>query len=864
MPRRLLQRVALFARRRYRWIFTTTALLVVTSIGLASRLHFDTDFLNLLPQNAEEVRTFRRNLEEFGSVDYLLVVVRIPEGAVVEPFENLADRLGERMKGLEEFESVEYKLGELDELLETFLPQALLFLGDEERAAVLEKVSPEALERRAREVRRLLATPQALTLKRLVTLDPFGLSEIFLERLNTARGGLSLDWSSGYLLSTDQRMLLLLGKPAKPPQDVQFNRRLVEVMEGEIEALRPEWPDLSQGTDLDFPEVALGGRYVIALGDEELIRRDAISNFLTSFFGVLLLFLFAFRRFGVLLYAFVPLATGLMLTFGFSYLAFGVLNSATSGVAALLIGLGIDFVIVSYGRFVEERHEGKGFEEALAKMNGSSGRAVIIGAVTSAATFYAFAITQFKGLSQMGLLTGTGILFCMLAVLFLLPSLLAWSHDRHERRRTDQRLFLHDLGSTALIRYSLRRPIVVLVAGALITVVAALSASRLTFEDSVKSMRPAGNPGTEVWEEVASRFGSGFEQMSFVASAPDLEGVLERAAAASEEAAALVEAEVLRGYDGIHTVIPPRSRQQAALEWLDEQRAGALDMARIRADFESALTAAGLRAAPFERGLSLFGAAVARDQPIGLEDFRQSGQASRLLDRYLVQSGDGWRSAVYLYPPPRVWAREAPPEAHAAAERLGSDIELTGANVLNAFLRERVLSDAVIAAVIGFVLVGFLLWLDFRNLRDTVLSLAPLSVGIVWMLGAMAAMGVAMNFMNIFVTTMIIGIGVDYGVHMLHRYRELAGADDEAYAVGLSETGKAIVLAALSTIVGFGSLSLSHYPGLQSMGKVSILGAVSTALVAISVLPAYMGRRIARHRPGGAAHGAPAAGEGED
>ncbi len=848
MPRRLLQRVALFTRRRYRWVFVASAVLVAIAAALTTRLEFDTDFLNLLPQKAAEVQTFRRNLEEFGSVEVLLVAIRVPEGAIVDPFENLADRLGERMSALPEFERVEYQLGELDELLETFMPQALLFLDEEERAAVVDKVSEESLAVRARELRRLLATPQALTLKRLVTLDPLGLSEIFLERLNTARGGLSLDWSSGYLLSTDHRMLLLLGKPIKPPQDVQFNRRLVEVMEEEIDGLRPEWPELAQGTDLGFPEVALGGRYVIALGDEALIRRDAISNFLTSLFGVLLLFLFAFRRFGVLLYAFVPLFCGLVLTFGFSSLSFGVLNSATSGVAALLIGLGIDFVIVSYGRFVEERHKGKSFEDALALMNGSSGRAVLVGAVTSAATFYAFAVTEFKGLSQMGVLTGTGILFCMVAVLYLLPSLLAWSHDRHERRRTYQRLFLHDLGSTALIRASLARPGLVLGIGLLVTVFAGASALQLRFEDSVKSMRPAGNPGTEVWEEVALRFGSGFEQMSFIASGSSLDEAFERAAEASAEAAELVRAGWLDGYDGIQTVIPPKSQQEAALAWLERERRGSLDMERIRERFELSMTAAGLRVAPFERGFDLFAAAVARAEPIGIVDFRQSAQADRLLERYLVRSGDVYRSAVYLYPPPKVWAREAPPAVHAAAERLGPEVELTGANVLNAFLRKRVLRDAVVAAVLGFVLVGVLLWLDFRNLRDTLMSLAPLCVGIAWMLGAMAALGLAMNFMNIFVTTMIIGIGVDYGVHMLHRYRELAGSSEGDYAAGLSETGKAIVLAALSTIVGLGSLSLSHYPGLQSMGKVAILGAVSTALVAITVLPAYMARRIERHQ----------------
>lgn len=850
MARHLLPRIAKFARRRYRLVFAATLILLALAGYAASKLRFDADFLNLLPQNAPEIQTFRQSLDDFGSVDYLLVAMRIPEGVVVEPYEVLASRLGERLSELPELSAVEYKLDDMDELLATFMPQAMLFLDEEGRAAVLDKVSDEALTKRAREVRQLLSTPQALTLKRLVLLDPLGLTEIFLDRLSTARVGLSLDWASGFLLSQDQRMLLILAKPVRPPQDVEFNKRLVEVVRAEVEALRDEWPSMLPTEDEPYPEIVLGGRYVIALGDEALIRSDAITNFLTSMIGVLILFLFAFRRLGVLTYAFVPLFSGLVLTFGFSSIAFGVLNSATSGVAALLIGLGIDFVIVSYGRFVEERHRGVAFDQALETMNGSSGRAVVIGAITSAATFYAFAMTEFTGLSQMGMLTGTGILLCMVAVLFLLPALLAWSHDRHERRQRDQRLYLHDLGSSWLVRSSLRFPKVVLGIGLTLTLVSGWLAFDLRFEDSVKAMRPAGNPGSQVWEEVASRFGSGFEQMSFIVSGDDLDSVLELANEAAVEARGLVEAGIINDSDGIDRVIPPPSQQAAALDWLARERASGLDLARIESTFESALAAAGLRSAPFARGLDLFAQAVERSEPIGLDDFRQSAQASRLLDRYLVETEDGWRSAVYLYPPPKVWGRQAPPEAHAAADRLGPQVELTGANVISAFLRSRVLADARLAAAIGFVLVAFLLWLDFRNVRDTFLALVPLSIGILWMLGGMAVLDIAMNFMNIFVTTMIIGIGVDYGVHMLHRYRELAGSERSKYTLGLGETGKAIVLAAMSTTVGFGSLSLSHYPGLQSMGKVAILGAVCTCIVAITILPAYLSLRIRRHERG--------------
>ena len=79
--------IAQLARRRYRLIFALTAGLLLVAGFAASRLRFDADFLNLLPQKAKEIKTYRQNLEEFGSVDYLLVAVRIPEGAIVEPYE---------------------------------------------------------------------------------------------------------------------------------------------------------------------------------------------------------------------------------------------------------------------------------------------------------------------------------------------------------------------------------------------------------------------------------------------------------------------------------------------------------------------------------------------------------------------------------------------------------------------------------------------------------------------------------------------------------------------------------------------------------------------------------------------------------
>lgn len=839
-----LHRLALFAERHYRGIFLGALALVVTALLLASRLEFDADVLALLPKDDPVVETFRDTLAEFGGLDLLLVIVRLPDDPVTGPYLALADRIAPALEARPDIEYVDGRIGRPDELLRAFFPKSFLFLDDAGREAVAERLTAEGMAAHAQELRRLLTTPQALARKELMLLDPMGLAELFLSQMVGGSGALGVDWTSGHYLSRDHRLLILLAKPTSPPQDLAFTQTLMREVQALVDGLRDEsWGEIAGPYGPPPPEILLGGGYLTALEDASLIKNDLMVNAVGSLALVLALFLFAFRRLGLLLYAAIPLSTGLILAFGFAALTTGSLSSATSGFAALLVGLGIDFVIVSYGRYVEERHRGRSASESLRLMTGHCGRAVVVGGVTSAATFYAFSVTEFTGLRQMGILTATGILLCMVCVLLLLPAMLAWSEARHKRKDSAPSLFLHGFGADRVVRLAVARPRAVLTVGILVTVAAAAMIPKLHFESSIRNMRPKGHRGFLVQDLVAEHFGSNFEYMMLVLRGETAEEVIALADRATRGALPMVADGTLKNVESITRLIPPPERQQAVLDWASSHQDGLFEEDDLRRRFAEAMTGAGLRAAGFGAGLDLLARAVNPGSPIGLADLRGPEGADRLVERYLRQRDDGWIGVVYLHAPPRIWKRQPPPAAEALADELGPNVVLTGMNVLSRNVREQVWVDAVVACVLGTLLVMILLWIDFRRIGDTMLSLVPLAIGIVWMLGGMVAMGIDMNFMNIFVTTMIIGIGVDYGVHMLHRHRELRFESLDAMTMGLGETGKAIVMAAISTIVGFGSLVMSHYPGLRSIGSVAILGAVSTALVAITLLPAYLALR---------------------
>lgn len=846
----LLQRFGRLAGRRWGVVFAVVGVAVTLAGVATSRLHFETDVLNLLPRHDPVVQTFRETLETFGSIDLMLVAIRIPEGASLDGYEGFADRLADRMEAMPHFEYVDGRIGDPEELLARFLPKALLFFDPEGLAAIEGRLSAEGALDRAEELKRLVTSPQGLAIKQLVTLDPLGLGEIFLQRLGQSTGQLSVDVSSGYYLSQDHRMLLLLAKPDRPAQDINFTRELVADLEAVIAEVAQEWPELAAEEGEPAPEVVLGGGYLTALDDASLIRGDVIVNAVTSTVIVLGLFVFAFRRLSPVFFALLPLASGLALAFGFAGLALGQLSSATSGVAALLVGLGIDFVIVSYARYVEERRGGTSHDDAIERMMGSSGKAVVVGGVTSAATFYAFTFTEFTGLREMGILTGTGILLCMLAVLALLPAMLGWREDHHQKRDSTPRLFLHGFGADWLMRLALARPRVTLALGGIVTLIAGAAATQLGFEDNIQSMRSPQNRGINVLEEVSQHFGSGFEYMSLVLRGDSPEDVISLAQQAVVRLDPLIGGESLDGYEAVTSMIPAAEHQQVALDWLMRQGGPGLG-AEVRARYTEAIAAVGLRPEAFARGLDLMAETLDVAAPIRAEDFNASPQGKRLLERYLRQTEDGrWIGVVKLYPPPQRWKRDAPPQLLEVAAALGPEVELTGINVVSSALRQRVRRDAVIAALLGLFLVTIILWWDYRRIDDALLSLAPLCVGVVWMLGMMVALGIEMNFMNVFVTTMVIGIGVDYGVHMVHRFRELEGCSRDEMVTGLIETGKAVVMAALSTTIGFGSISLSRYPGLRSIGYVAIIGAIATAFVSITMLAALLSLRVGRRADG--------------
>lgn len=830
MTSRLFERITAVILRHPRSIVLVAALIVVAAGGAASRLRLDPDILKLIPQQNREVNEFRNLLQQTGTIDFHVVVVQLPKGADPAAYGPLIDALGARMQQSPRIEQTTWKLPDPFAVIDKVLPYAMLILTPAQLEQVRQKLTDEVIRESVARNRALLQTPQSTVAKQLVRVDPFNLLPIYLEKLQRAGGGFNIDLSTGYYVSADHSTAVLIAKPKRPAQDLPFSRELLRESRADADQALAAFSAANPG--LAAPQIGFTGGYAIAAGDEEIIRQDIILNVLGSFFGVLGLFVYGFRRAASVGYAALPMALGLAMTFGMAGLAYGTLSSASAGFAALLAGLGIDFITVFYGRYVDERNRGESMPHAMVVTIRSTVPAIFIAAVTTAATFFAFLATDFRGMTQLGFLTGTGILFFLLCVVFLLPALIILG-ERKERRRAPK-LYLHSFGSGKLIDAALRRPKLTIAIWAAFIVITGLIGTRVRFSDNIQDLRAKGNEGVINQSKLTGKFGQSFDFMMYVIEGKSLDEVMARTYDAARDLDPLVRNGTISSYQSISTFLPPMPQQQAVITELHRGQADRFNPGRISGTFHAALNENGFRPEAYDEYMRLFGEALTPEQPVSLATLGNN-ELLKLTSRFVKQVNGQWMSVIYLYPTGGRWPREVPPALFAVSDKHPQDI-LTGVNLVSGTLRRIVRADAWRSTLIGFLAVAVIMFVSFRGLKMTALTFVPFLAGVSGMLGLMAVFDLEFNFMNIFVGLMVIGVATDYAVYMLERYKE----DPLRYRRAAHETGKAVVMAALTAIVGYGSFALSHYPGLRSIGYASTFGIGLSGLAAITLLPAIL------------------------
>lgn len=617
-----------------------------------------------------------------------------------------------------------------------------------------------------------------------------------------------------------------------------------------------------------FSDIPWGVTGIPAIESDETAQatRDSTIASIVAFVLITVMLIAVFRRIRLPLMAGTALVVGIAWSFGWVVVSIGHLQLLSMVFSAILIGLGVDFAlhIVTRLRVVGPRCAD--LPEAMGQTFRDVGPGLVTGAVTTAAAFGCTAFSEFLGVAEMGIIAAGGVLLCLIAVMSVFPALLALS----SRWRNDLTI-MKPVGTNMLRR--MVRPLhrhagAVLLVCLLGTAGLVVASTRLRYDSNIMNLQPphleavswqrrlAAQPGGDLWSGLVmttpQHAQALTEQLRGLASVeevggmgmllpPDLPAREALVAQVRDAPPAVAQASDHLGF--IPTVLGslrdrmrPTPKYASLVAELDAavQSWGALDhdTSERRARMARLATAWQAAAPPAARAIE---AALAATPP-GPSDL-----PAVLQSQWIGRDGQ-WLLRVAptsdkesILEPTRLDAFVAEVRT-VAPDLLGPPVQILESSKL--IVRAYTMSGLL---AMGAVLL--ILLIDFRSIADSLSALLPVLIGFAGTAGFMGLVGIDLNFANLMVLPMIFGIGVDAGVHVIHRWR----SDPKVRPPGLwGGTGTGILLTTATTAIGFGSLMLAEHRGVQSLAIVMVIGLLTTLIAAWTMLPAVLRLRYKR------------------
>jgi len=864
-------------------VLAVAAALVVLSLALTvDRLGFRTSRLDLLNKKSDFNRLWIEYINEFGDADDTVVVVEGTDRQQVVPVLEELSTLLAQQNG--RFHAV---LHEVD--LSKIRSKGLHYLPPEELQATerfLDRVEPIIRGQWARlslgqMVGRLnhdLTASDGFTDPTVPSPDPAIQAGRMAELGYLSDGLLAAltrpdeyrspwpempqsvatisDLGSQYLLTDNGRLGFVLLRLA-PEESQGFARG-----NDSIDALRR----LIDRVKAEHPEITIGLTGLPVMENDEM-RSSQVSMAqasLLSLVGVACLFIAGFGGIRHPVLTVIALLVGIAWSLGYLTLAIGHLNILSVSFGVILIGLGIDFGVHYAARYLQLRATIPSSGVALEQTARCVGPGIVTGAITTAIAFFMAGFTEFTGVAELGLIAGGGILLCCLAAVVVLPALI----HLYDSARPDYSppVPLDVVGCMGPLTTRPRLVLVLTLAGTAVMTLgifgfAPLGIRGLTYDHNLLNLQPVGVESVALERKLLAESD---QSMWFAVSMADTREELLRRKQQFEQLPSVERVE------DIASRFPTGNQPRAAIVRRVHRRLADLperpplipldrpeELGRVLAQ---AQTLAGRRSGGLktQRRLELIRDALRR-MPLAscyqrLSDYQQQmagDLVSRLhqlqamsnpeppqltdlpeglVTRFVGQRG---RHLLKIYSRADIWDMEAMKQF--VAEVRSVDPRATG-NPLQTYEASIQMKQSYEqAAWYALAAIVVVLLIDFRRMEYVLLAMVPLGFGMLQLFGVLGVLGISLNPANMIVLPLILGIGIDDGVHVVHDFRCQQGP----YRMSPS-TACAVLITSLTTMVGFGSLMIADHRGLQSLGRVLTIGVSCCLFSSLVILPALM------------------------
>ena len=778
--------------RHYRGILVVSILLTAFCSVFVYRLgrKLETDLVALIPENYQSVKTLNEIKQRVGGVGSLVVLVQSPDFEANRRFaEDLARELQDEKYGTY-INFVDYKRDAA-----FYRKNALLFMETDDLDEILTRIDDYIIQEK------LKLSPLYISLDEEEAVLDFADIE---SKYRTADNG-----DETYYTNPNRTILALEAMAAGTVSNIGFAKDMQWVIQQAVKKVNPR---------AYHPQMLIeyGGPFKNKIDEYDTILSDVRSTLIFGVVGIVALLTFYFRQPLAAFFVAIPLAMGLIWAFAITYWVIGNLNTMTAFLFVILFGLGIDFGIHMFARYLEVRMDKTDVRMSIETMLSQTGQAILTAAITTSIAFFSLTLTDFRGFSEFGFIVGTGIVMSLVSMTTVLPAVLVLADQRFMWIRM-RHVWGHNWGGS---RGHFPYPKLVIACALILTVYLGIHLRDIDFEYDFTNLRSNLPASVKVKQKMTTIPKYGSESQSYGIVLADSKAELDEIVDALEKK--IAEDDPTPTIDKVKTLWTELRGQDEKLEIIGEIRA--------LTNGEGAKLIRGEQKAQLDSLRDLLDV-----ERLAVEDLPEN-----LLRKFETIDGSQAYFAQIL---PSVQLRDGKnaiafaEDSHEIQTESGKVFYSSSSNIIFADMLLLMLRDSPRAISLTVIVVFLILLTDFRSLRSALLVIFPLACGTVWMCGSLYLQDLKLNFYNMVALPTIIGMGIDNGVHLYHRYREEGPG---SMPVVIRSTGGAMFISMLTTMIGFFCLMMATHPGLNSIGRLALIGLLTCFVTAVLVLPAIL------------------------
>jgi predicted RND superfamily exporter protein len=585
-------------------------------------------------------------------------------------------------------------------------------------------------------------------------------------------------------------------------------------------------------------QVLVTGRSAFASEISLSMHYDVVATLLGSVLLVGTIFFVGFRRWFPLVGMAICLLLSCLVALTLGQLLFGRLSMISVGFCAILVGLGVDFAILTIGRYHQARSDGEPHRQAIATSIAKLGRAVFFGALTTAVGFLALVLSGSMAFSQLGVLIAIGI---FVAGLFMCSILFLFVRGRQA--------IPHDWlfeSARKYVRWIVRKPVpMLLLSTVLLLVLTAIGFSPnppLHFETNTRSLQPRNIRANQALETIMHEMPVRWEPVLAIvrsANPQELHDYWQKIVAHWRELQAVGK---IKGFS-----------TPAALclspDWMETNRRqlNAINFPAARETLDQTLDAEGFSRDSFAPAFTLLDDLQRlRDPNVPLPSWRDQLPESSswwfLVDRYFGH--DPALTTGFV-------TTNQPISAHGQSKDLERDLPVAGVPMILSgwsyaladllpWSHRQLLIISALMAIFDVSLLALL----YRDFRLWMIQVITLAFGIGAMIASMKLLHINLNLLNVLSFRLVLAIGVDYGIYVVLIWQKTREIEHDVAGVL-----KPVLLAGLTAVSGFGSLALARNPALTSLGIACAIGIFWSLIATIFfALPAMAAVKLKKQR----------------